>query len=301
VKSNLLLHIFLGITTFITLTFQESIFFVLLNPSIFWEIFFKELPYSLSLMFILFCHEMGHYIPAQYHRVRSTLPYFIPMPFGPVGTMGAVIKIQDAIPDKKKLFDIGVGGPLMSLILSVPCWIVGLYLSKVEAVPTTSSGNILVFGDSLFTYWTSYWIHGALEPGTDIMIHPLARAGWVGLLITAINLLPFGQLDGGHILYALQGEKYRDWIYYLFLGFLTLGLVDFAWVIWGFLIYYLIKVEHPFVPDSLSELGMARRILGWFMLISLIFIFVPVPLGSMREMHSTKLYEDLWKFLFRLF
>lgn len=301
VKSNLLLHIFLGIATFFTLTFQESFFFVLTDSEKFVEIFFRELPYSISLMVILFCHEMGHYLPARYHKVSSTLPYFIPMPFGPVGTMGAVIKIQDAIPDKKKLFDIGVGGPLMSLVLSIPCWIVGLYLSKVEELPNIPSEQILVFGDSLFTFWTTYWIHGPMDFGTDVMIHPLARAGWVGLLITAINLLPFGQLDGGHIIYAINGEKYRDWIYYLFLGFLFLGLVNFSWVIWGFIIYYLIKVEHPFVPDSIGSLGKERTILGWFMLTSLFFIFVPIPLVSMQEMHSTRLYEDLLNMILRLF
>jgi membrane-associated protease RseP (regulator of RpoE activity) len=301
VKSNLLLHIFLGIVTFFTMTFQEASLVVFFNPELAPEIFFRELPYSIALMVILFSHEMGHYLPAKFHGVRSTLPYFIPMPFGPVGTMGAVIKIQDAIPDKKKLFDIGVGGPLMSFILSIPCWVVGLYLSRVEEIPTVSPDFILVFGDSLFTHWTSYWIHGAMEPGMDVMIHPLARAGWVGLLITAINLLPFGQLDGGHIIYAINGEKYRKWIYHLFLGFLFLGLVNFAWVIWGFLIYFLIRVEHPFVPDGPGSLDKGRLALGWFMLISLFFIFIPIPLVTLREVNTTRLYEDIINSIMRFF
>lgn len=297
-KSNLHLHIFLAIATFITLTFHENTFILLFFPEKIEELFWAGLPYSLSLMFILFSHEMGHYIPAKIHGVRSTLPYFIPMPFGPVGTMGAVIKILEPIPDKKKLFDIGVGGPLMSFILSVPCWVYGVYLSEVIELPAEVPDNVLIFGDSLFTYWSTYFIHGEIGFGKDLLIHPLAKAGWVGLLVTAINLLPFGQLDGGHIIYALNGEKYRVWIYYLFLAFLFLGFVHFSWVIWGFLIYFLIKVEHPFVPDSKENLGIGRIILGWFMLISIFIIFVPVPIATFREMTSSKLYEDIFNFFF---
>lgn len=299
-KSNLYLHIFLAISTFITLTFRDAIFLVPFFPDKIEDLFWNGLPYSLSLMLILFSHEMGHYIPAQIYGVRSTLPYFIPMPFGPVGTMGAIIKILEPIPDKKKLFDIGVGGPLMSLVLSIPCWIYGVYLSEVVELPNNASDNILIFGDSLFTYWSAYFIHGEIGFGKDLMIHPLAKAGWVGLLITAINLLPFGQLDGGHIIYALNGEKYRNWIYYLFLAFLALGFVHFSWVIWGFLIYFLIKVEHPFVPDSKESLGIGRVILGWFMLISIVLIFVPVPMATLREMNASKLYEDIFYFFFEI-
>lgn len=292
------MHIFLAIATFITLTFQDATLFLLFIPERIGEFFWEGLPYSTALMFILFCHEMGHYIPAQIHGVKATLPYFIPMPFGPVGTMGAVIRILEPIPDKKKLFDIGVGGPLMSLTLSIPCWIYGVYLSEVIEVPNNSTENILIFGDSLFTYWTTYFIHGEIGFGKDLLVHPLAKAGWVGLLVTAINLLPFGQLDGGHIIYAINGEKYRTWIYYLFLGFLSLGFVHFSWVIWGFLIYFLIKVEHPFVPDSYEMLGESRVFLGWFMLVSMVFIFVPIPIATLRELNSTKLYEDIFNLFF---
>ena len=118
----------------------------------------------------------------------------------------------------------------------------------------------------------------------------------MGLLVTAINLFPFGQLDGGHIVYALFGESYRKWIHYLFLGFLLLGLVNFSWVIWGFIIFYLIKVEHPYVPDAEYELGLGRQILGYFMLASLVFIFIPVPLSS----GETLLIDDIWSYLQKL-
>lgn len=301
-KSKVGFHILLVVLTFLTLTFKEGIWaFVFAfneNREILLKIFWEEYPYSLSLLGILFCHEMGHYIPARFYQLKTTLPYFIPMPFSPVGTMGAVIQIQEPIQDKVKLFDIGVGGPFMSLVLSIPCWILGLYYSELVNIAEFAPGkNVLNFGDSLFTYYTGQWILGPYDTETTtILIHPLAKAGWVGLLVTAINLFPFGQLDGGHIIYALFGESYRKWIHYLFLGFLLLGLVNFSWVIWGFIIFYLIKVEHPYVPDAKYELGFGRKVLGYFMLASLIFIFIPVPLSS----GETLLIEDIWSYLQKL-
>ena len=182
--------------------------------------------------------------------------------------------------------------------ISIPCWILGLYYSElVNIADFAQEKNILNFGDSLFTYYTGQWILGPYNTETTtILIHPLAKAGWVGLLVTAINLFPFGQLDGGHIVYALFGESYRKWIHYLFLGFLLLGLVNFSWVIWGFIIFYLIKVEHPYVPDAEYELGLGRQILGYFMLASLVFIFIPVPLSS----GETLLIDDIWSYLQKL-
>ena len=301
-KSKVGFHILLVVLTFLTLTFKEGVWaFVFAfseNKDLLLKIFLDEYPYSVALLVILFCHEMGHYIPARIYHLQTTLPYFIPMPFSPVGTMGAVIQIQEPIQDKVKLFDIGVGGPFMSLILSIPCWILGLYYSElVNIADFAQEKNILNFGDSLFTYYTGQWILGPYNTETTtILIHPLAKAGWVGLLVTAINLFPFGQLDGGHIVYALFGESYRKWIHYLFLGFLLLGLVNFSWVIWGFIIFYLIKVEHPFVPDAEKELGLGRQILGYFMLASLVFIFIPVPLSS----GETLLIEDIWNYLQKL-
>ncbi|MCB1176119.1 MAG: site-2 protease family protein, partial [Leptospiraceae bacterium] len=267
-KSNILYHIFLALATLVTLTLKEAIF-PPYDESLLISIILSEIPYSASLFIILLSHEMGHYVPARYYGIDSTLPYFIPMPFGPIGTMGAVIKINEPIPDKKKLFDIGIGGPLMSFILSIPCWIIGIYYSELIEIKEIANPDSLILGDSLFTYYSVQMVHGPYNPDTfDIMIHPLARAGWVGFVITAINLLPFGQLDGGHIIYALFGEKYRNWLYYLLVIFLFMGFVNFSWVIWGIIIYFLIKVEHPFVPDSNLELGRSRVFLGWFMLIS---------------------------------
>ena len=179
-KSTLSVHIFLFGATFLTLTLKERtleligvsvqfLYALLFNDvssesitlvgNYYSEIlahFNTEVYYSIPLLLILLAHEMGHYLPARYYGIRATLPFFIPMPIGPIGTMGAVIRIEEPIPDKKKLFDIGVGGPLMSFLLSIPCWIIGVYYSDVinvkdymDSVPMDRS---LVFGDSLFTY-----------------------------------------------------------------------------------------------------------------------------------------------------
>lgn len=297
-NSKTSLHIILFFITFLSLTFRENLFIglFLMDWAALWGIFLFEWSYSVSLIAILLCHEMGHYIPARYYGVRATLPYFIPFPIGPIGTMGAVIKIQEPIPDKIKLFDIGVGGPVMSLILSIPCWIIGLYLSELVSIDSSvDKTNFMFFGDSLFTYWTGQWILGPYDTSLfDVQIHPLAKAGWVGLIVTAINLLPFGQLDGGHVIYSLVGEKYRDWIHYLFMGFLLLALWNFTWLVWGFLIFYMLRIEHPFVPDhSYLKLDRNRKILGWFMLGSLVLIFVPSPIIMGNELNATNLLQDI--------
>jgi membrane-associated protease RseP (regulator of RpoE activity) len=302
-KTNHTLHIVLFLLTFFTLTYSD----LFLNPNIpqtldnYILVFFENWPYSVSLLFILLAHEMGHYLPARYYGVKASLPFFIPLPFSPIGTMGAVIQIKEPIPDKKILFDIGVGGPIMSLILSLIAWLVGIHLSNVIAIASDfDRSHFLIFGDSLFTYFTTQWILGPLDFQTmDVQAHPLARAGWVGLLITAINLLPFGQLDGGHIIYSIFGESYRKWIHYLFGVFLFLALFHFTWLIWGFLIYYLIKVEHPFIPDSYSGLDKVRKALGIFMLGSLILIFVPKPIMVGIEFDKPSLFTEIYTFIFQ--
>lgn len=264
-------------------------------------LFQSEWPYSFALLGILFGHEMGHYLPARYYGVKATLPYFIPFPLGPIGTMGAVIQIKDPIPDKKALFDIGIGGPFISLVLSLVVWVVGIHLS--ELVPLDKSMNLenyTIFGESIFTYYSNQLILGPYDSQLmDVNIHPLARAAWVGLLITAINLLPFGQLDGGHIIYAIAGEKYRNWIHWLFICFLILALVHFTWLIWAFLIYYLLKIEHPFITDHLDGIGLKRKIFGYFMLLSLIFIFVPRPIMMGNEVNEPTLIESVFSYLFQ--
>lgn len=296
-QSRFSTHLILFLLTFLTLTFQSEFLEIPFLPSQYIkELFFLRLPYSLSLITILLAHEMGHYVAARHYGVKATWPYFIPIPFAPIGTMGAVIRILEPIRNKKQLFDIGIWGPLMSLILSVPCYIIGIYWSSL--VPMESlKGNpgVISFGESFFTILVNQWILGPFDPTVqDVWIHPLAQAGWVGLLVTAINLLPFGQLDGGHVIYSVFGEKYRKWIYYLFIGFLLLCFWNFSWLLWGFLIYFIIKVEHPFVPDPVVPLDRFRKIGGLLILFSLVFIFVPSPIQLATDINRPGLAEELW-------
>ncbi len=295
----------LFIATFLTLTFKELIFvgWFPFQFEVFRDTLLAEYPYSVTLLLILFFHEMGHYIPARYYGIQVSFPHFIPFPFGPVGTMGAVIQIKERIPDKSKLFDIGVGGPLASLILSVLAWTIGLSFSELVMIPQgLDSSHFLFFGDSLFTKLSAQLVFGAYDTNVyDVQIHPLARAGWVGLLITAINLLPFGQLDGGHIIYSVFGEKYRNWIHWIFIGFCLLGLWNITWLIWGFIIYFLLKVEHPFIQDGYPKVGKGRKILGIGMLISLLFIFVPQPLIMGPDLNKDSLFGYLVQLVVGLF
>lgn len=294
-------HLLLFFFTFLTLTYSD----IFLNPEVpqtlenYKLYFFENWPYSVSLLFILLAHEMGHYLPARYYGVRATLPYFIPLPFGPIGTMGAVIKIKDQIPDKKVLFDIGIGGPAASLILSLIAWTIGISLSKVMEIPADfDRSGFLFFGDSAFTYFSTQWILGPIDFATmDIQAHPLAKAGWVGLLITAINLLPFGQLDGGHVIYSMFGESYRKWIHILFGFFLIFALIHFTWLIWGFLIYYVLKVEHPFIKDAIHGIGNTRFVFGIIILVSFLIIFVPKPIIVGSEYDNPTLLDDLFRLI----
>ncbi|XDD54264.1 site-2 protease family protein [Leptospira sp. WS4.C2] len=300
-ESKKTIHILLFILTFFTLTYSD----IFLNPQVpqtlenYKLMFFENWPYSVSLLFILFAHEMGHFLPARYYGVKATWPYFIPLPVGPIGTMGAVIQIKQQIPDKKVLFDIGIGGPTASLVLSIIAWLVGISLSKViEIPPNFDRSGFLFFGDSLFTYFTTQWILGPIDLSTmDIQAHPLAKAGWVGLLITAVNLLPFGQLDGGHVIYAMFGENYRKWIHRLFMFFLIFALIHFTWLLWGFIIYYVVKIEHPFIRDSVSGIGKIRFYFGASMLVTFLIIFVPKPIILGSEFEDSSLLMDIFRLI----
>ncbi|MCT8334146.1 site-2 protease family protein [Leptospira sp. 85282-16] len=300
-ESKKTLHILLFILTFFTLTYSD----IFLNPQVpqtlenYKLMFLENWPYSVSLLFILLAHEMGHYLPARFYGVKATWPYFIPLPLGPIGTMGAVIQIKQQIPDKKVLFDIGIGGPTASLVLSMIAWLVGISLSTVIEIPANfDRSGFLFFGDSLFTYFTSQWILGPIDFSTmDIQAHPLAKAGWVGLLITAVNLLPFGQLDGGHVIYSMFGESYRKWIHILFSAFLVFALIHFTWLLWGFIIYYVVKVEHPFIRDSVVGIGKTRFYFGVIMLVSFLIIFVPKPIILGSELEESSLLMDIFRLI----
>lgn len=233
--------------------------------------------YSLGIITILLTHEMGHYLMARKHGVPTTLPFFIPMPLPPFGTMGAVIKMEGRIPDRKALFDVGVAGPLAGLIMIIPATLIGLRLSDVREVASLGEGTITL-GDSLLFSLMAKIAVGPLETGHDIVLHPLAFAGWVGLLVTALNLLPVGQLDGGHIMYALFWKRSKFFSGIFHIVFLYICLFHYAgWLL--FLIILTIFRRHPPTMNDWQPLDMKRKLIGAFALVLFVLAFTPVPFG----------------------
>lgn len=231
--------------------------------------------YSAAIMTILFAHEMGHYVVSRRYGVTATLPYFIPFPFSPFGTFGAVIKMRGSIADKKALFDIGVAGPLSGFILSVPCALVGVALS--HAVKVDPSMYPMTLGEPLLLKFFEWIMIGTLPPGYDLLIHPLGFAGWVGLFVTALNLLPIGQLDGGHIIYAAFGRRSRH-IHRILILMLLLFAVFYnaGWLVLVVLLM-VFGLGHPDPVDSGSSLDGKRKVLALLMLFVFVVSFVPAP------------------------
>jgi membrane-associated protease RseP (regulator of RpoE activity) len=234
--------------------------------------------YSACLILILLCHEMGHYFAARHYGVPATLPYFIPFPLSPFGTFGAVIRMQGIIPNRKALFDIGILGPAMGVVVALPATIVGIAMSKV--VQTAELGESTIsLGDSILFSILSRWIHGPLPDGKDILLHPIGFAGWAGLFVTALNLLPMGQLDGGHIVHALFYKKsttvYRI-VFALFAAFAVWHHMQ--WLFFLALVFFLVKLKHPPTLDDERPIGPKRFAFGIAALIFFAITFPPVPM-----------------------
>lgn len=231
--------------------------------------------YAASIVTILLAHELGHYFMCRRYNVEATLPYFLPMPFPPFGTFGAVIKMRGQIPSKKALFDIGAAGPIAGLIFAIPIVVTGLFLSRV--VPTHGA-HYLSLGEPLLFTLISKMIFGNVAAGFDIFLHPVAFAGWAGLFVTALNLLPIGQLDGGHVLYAIIGEKSR--IVYRIGVFSFCAIAAFVyhgWFLFAILLL-LFGFRHPAPVDSITNIGPKRRLIGIGLFVIFLLSFTPVPI-----------------------
>ncbi len=231
--------------------------------------------YTFVLLLILSAHEMGHYWTCRRNGLSATLPFFIPAPTL-IGTMGAFIRIRSPITRKRILFDVGAAGPLAGFAVAVPVLWIGLALSKV--VPSLPPDQSLLFGEPLLVKLFSALLFGRVGPGYDVLLHPVAFAGWVGLLVTAINLFPIGQLDGGHILYAVFGARAKR-VGRIFLAlFIVLGVFFWAgWLLWAVLILIL-GLKHPPIWDEDSPLGKARTIRASLVLIIFVISFIPAPI-----------------------
>lgn len=241
--------------------------------------------YALGVMTILTAHELGHYFQSVRYRIPASLPYFLPMPFSPLGTLGAIISMQARIAHARALFDVAITGPLAGLVPTMIFSIIGLKLSTV--VPTAGQAGVQL-GEPLLFKLLSHLTLGPLPDDQTVLLHPLAFAGWVGLLVTSLNLVPIGQLDGGHILYALIGRRAHKVALALLGGAVVAVVVGgyWSWVLM-ILLLMLIGPLHPPTADDDMPLGRTRQILGWATLLFLIVGFTPTPIVSFAEIPPT--------------
>ncbi len=232
--------------------------------------------YGVAVVSILLAHEMGHYLMSRRYGVPATLPYFIPFPLlNPFGTLGAVIRMKGTIPSRKALFDIGSAGPFAGLIVTFPVLVLGVALSSPVVVDSQAAEG-LVLGESLLFKLLVMILHGPIPDSMDLMLHPVAYAGWVGLLVTALNLLPIGQLDGGHVLYSVFGPRSQKLVY-IFLGFLgVLSLIYPGWILL-FILLLLLGRNHPTPFDNITPLDRRRKLLALLLLLVFTTSFMPMP------------------------
>lgn len=263
-------------------------------------------PFALSLMTILTGHELGHYFAGRYYKMPVSLPYFIPLPIGPLGTLGAVIVMKGRSINRRQMLTVGAAGPLVGFLLAVPILILGLSLSTVQPMhlPEPGTGYYLE-GNSLLYLLLKFAVFGKILPGSglalafpaamkeiasalfgtapltggyDVMIHPVALAGWAGLLVTALNLLPVGQLDGGHVMYSLLGQRARVFTWPVVILLLLMGFFLWSgWLFWAALIF-LFGRYHPEPLDEVTRLGPAQKLLAVLVLVIFLLVFTPVPM-----------------------
>lgn len=271
----------------------------------------QGIPFAASLLGILVTHEFGHYLAGRFHKTMVTLPYFIPLPFSPLGTMGAFIRIQEPPKNKRVMLDIGLAGPIAGLVVAIPVVIYGLLTSEVHTLPLAVPANtgFNLEGNSLLYLFLKYITKGELLPapvsyqglhpvlywfryiftstplpfgGRDVMMNSVAWAGWAGLLVTALNLIPAGQLDGGHVMYVLTGRKaVRLWPFIVG-ALVLLGFFWPGWWIWALLIFWMGRVYMEPL-DQITPLDNKRIILALLAIVIFIVVFIPVPLVEIRN------------------
>jgi membrane-associated protease RseP (regulator of RpoE activity) len=306
-KSNIAIHIGLFVITFITSTIA-GVNWIIASEGPF-EIL-VGLPYSISILLIITFHEFGHYFAAVYHKVKATLPFYIPFPPIPYminfGTMGAVIRTKTRIHSKKAMFDIGVAGPIGGFVVTIAILVYGFlnvpgieYLLKIHPdyfEPTYGKeGYALVFGDSLlFSFLKEIFMKPGqfFPPMSEIYHYPFLCAGWFGLFITSMNMIPVGQLDGGHIAFAMFGEqihyKISVTLALLMFSFGIIGAADaffelnfgigwIGWLVWSLVLYFVIRLKHPPVLDA-TQLDSRRMLVGYFSFFIFLISFSPMPI-----------------------
>ena len=238
--------------------------------------FVEGLPYALGIMAVLGVHELGHYITARRHGLDTTLPFFIPVPFG-LGTFGAVIQMKSLVKDRKALFDTGIAGPLAGLAVALPLLFIGLKYSTF--ITGDTGGGVNVSSSALLAFLAKLSVGEAVSASHTVILHPLAFAGWLGLMITALNLLPIGQLDGGHVGYAFFGRKRAETIAHVaFFAIVMLGIfVWTGWLAWALIVFFLSGFKAMPPIDDVTELDRKRVALGAFAFVLLFLILSPMP------------------------
>jgi membrane-associated protease RseP (regulator of RpoE activity) len=271
---HLVLFLATGLTTVVAGAMQQGV----IPWETPWEIY-KGLPFSLTLLVILLCHEMGHYLMARYHRLDVSLPYFLPAPPIPfvIGTLGAFIRIRSPILNKPALMDVGAAGPLSGVLVTLPLLVIGLQLSEIRMVPGGAELPGIVLGESILFKIMCWLTLGPLPENANLIMHPMAFAGWIGLLVTNINLIPVGQLDGGHVSYALFGERSQQIAKIFYLLLIVFGLMEWSgWLVWVVLLYFMGFV-HPPPLEFWVPLDDKRRVIGYITIAVFILTFMPAP------------------------
>jgi membrane-associated protease RseP (regulator of RpoE activity) len=238
--------------------------------------------YSFAIILILLGHEMGHYLTSRRYGIRATLPFFLPFPLPPFGTLGAVIRMESTVSTRKALFDTGVAGPLTSLLLSIPAIVIGLRLSELIPASQVKEGALRLADPPLFSL-IQRLVLGEISENYEILLHPIGFAGWVGLFVTALNLLPIGQLDGGHIAYALFGRKSR------LISLIAIAAMAFITIFYnpGWLLLLILMIlfgfRHPAPMDDQTPLDGKRKLIGAFAFLAFFLSFTPAPFPEYVE------------------
>ena len=274
-RRSYVLHALLFLATLVT-TIVAGMVWEGLNPLARPDLFYRGLPYAATLMAILLCHEMGHYLTARYYGMDVTLPYFIPAPIPPVGTFGAFIRMKSPPLNRRALLYVAAAGPIAGFCVALPAMFYGYSTSEVVANSQVGFGFRL--GEPLLLQMISQTVVGALPPETTLSLNSVGMAAWFGILVTMFNLLPMGQLDGGHIVYAFVGSRARYVTWGLVAGLLAMGLLMWeGWFVWA-LIGFFVSRRHPTVIDPYTPLDLRSRAVAGLAFVILVLCFMPLPI-----------------------
>jgi membrane-associated protease RseP (regulator of RpoE activity) len=248
------------------------------NPLVKLKDLWLGIPFSFSLMAILTGHELGHYFVSRRFGMATSLPYFIPMP-NFIGTFGAMIRMKSIVPDRRSLLRVGMAGPIVGFMIALPITVIGIALSRTVIMPT--NGAYVRLGDSLLFSLIVKLIHPVMPKNMDLFLHPMAFAGWIGFLVTGMNLIPIGQLDGGHVAYSLLFEHRKKLYLPLALILIGFGILWPGWLIWGFLAFIMARRD-PLVKNGLTPLSKNEIVWGLVTFLLLILTFTPQPIVITR-------------------